>query len=785
MGATFSRIKNWTTEVLSNTDLNAEIDNILDNLGPAGVDDYSTTTTQMKLTVDPGEVGTESLATSLAGELERLRFAIKEIKGTDAAQWYSSPGISLTDVLGSLGGSVGDNRIVSGAASSNSGAPRFLVASGTTLSVTLDAAPTSFAYYINGVSYTATADTTFSSLTAAPTTNNTCLVDDAQLTGQERSKWTGEDGTELVVDNMGSSISAFVDKYAGFKVVSGGNTEYFIGYVKSSTRITNCLRGYFFNSSNAAIPRIPISDNNTITLTRLTWMFANTSAGLAASNVNPIISYATPSDTGVYWLDMANDIWKTHNGSNWVTASATLIGACVQDETACKGARGFDFFKSYDPYSNVQLDHVTVGQVQARNFGSKLGVGSTLINYGGTRPVWDMAVSLESGYAESASTTYFLYVGDSGQIKISPERPYYSAGAGKAWYHPYEIWRAVGSIQNDSGSNFDRHTLKTYPLDPTSEINFTETWDLRNLGIRNSVANNSISIVVCAADGADLGPGNPCYVNFRSSSATAGTTVLRKLIQNLTISVNSAASLGHKGSINQYIWTYLLDNVGTIDVGVIGVVPQPDVSIQNTTQIGGSSTAGSVLYSAGTALTNVACRLVGRLTTNVPTAGNWTSPATTVAVQPPLLIAMEDWGTARTFTPSAGFGSVSLAFTASRRLGDSLEVQGFWRNGVVAASAAQITMPIDWDAADIPGGGKRITIGYFYSSDAGGGLIYTTASRTGPIFLDVSQTAQVCFGNAGSGGEHEIANGNSISGNSEGVHFRFMYPVKGWSTYGP
>lgn len=57
-------------------------------------DDYAVDNTQMQSTADPGEVGSESRPTTLAGELERLRFALKELKqwclGT-IAQWYESP----------------------------------------------------------------------------------------------------------------------------------------------------------------------------------------------------------------------------------------------------------------------------------------------------------------------------------------------------------------------------------------------------------------------------------------------------------------------------------------------------------------------------------------------------------------------------------------------------------------------------------------------------------------------------------------------------------------------
>lgn len=44
-------------------------------------EDYSATVSQMQSQVDAGEQGSESLPTNLAGELERLRFAIAELKG--------------------------------------------------------------------------------------------------------------------------------------------------------------------------------------------------------------------------------------------------------------------------------------------------------------------------------------------------------------------------------------------------------------------------------------------------------------------------------------------------------------------------------------------------------------------------------------------------------------------------------------------------------------------------------------------------------------------------------
>ena len=55
---------------------------------PTLINDYSASVTQSEQTMDPGETGTEVLATSLAQELQQLRFVIKEMKGTPS--WRTS-----------------------------------------------------------------------------------------------------------------------------------------------------------------------------------------------------------------------------------------------------------------------------------------------------------------------------------------------------------------------------------------------------------------------------------------------------------------------------------------------------------------------------------------------------------------------------------------------------------------------------------------------------------------------------------------------------------------------
>lgn len=80
-------------DILSASDYVADHQQHIDNQTPQGTDDYSASVTQMRTTTDSGDVNSESLPTSLGGELERIRFVLRDIKtkinGSTVSQWYS------------------------------------------------------------------------------------------------------------------------------------------------------------------------------------------------------------------------------------------------------------------------------------------------------------------------------------------------------------------------------------------------------------------------------------------------------------------------------------------------------------------------------------------------------------------------------------------------------------------------------------------------------------------------------------------------------------------------
>jgi hypothetical protein len=205
MPGLFSRIKTWIgNETLKSADLNAEFDNVINNFEPDKMDDHSPDIATMQQTTDPGEVGSENLATSTAEEIEQLRFAVAEIKGTD--QWYQSPATDLGTLTSS--GTTPENRVVSGATLSSSNQPAFLIPSGSTNEVTLDASPDELRVAINNTITTFSSDIVLTGLQQGPTANHTMTINDTTLAGGEETKVIGEGASELVCDATGSAINA-------------------------------------------------------------------------------------------------------------------------------------------------------------------------------------------------------------------------------------------------------------------------------------------------------------------------------------------------------------------------------------------------------------------------------------------------------------------------------------------------------------------------------------------------------------------------------------------------
>lgn len=97
MAGLYSHITRSTGTILTAAIYNADHVSHITNFIPAMMDDYSTTVVEMQTTADPGEVGTENQPTTLAGELERIRFILKEITGK--TEWYETPASDIGSLV--------------------------------------------------------------------------------------------------------------------------------------------------------------------------------------------------------------------------------------------------------------------------------------------------------------------------------------------------------------------------------------------------------------------------------------------------------------------------------------------------------------------------------------------------------------------------------------------------------------------------------------------------------------------------------------------------------------
>lgn len=219
----FSRLKTWASgEVLTAATLNAEFNNIINNMSPTGIEDASSNVSNMQSTADPGGVGTESLATDLLGEIKRLRFALKRIVG---AQWYSTPLFTL------------DTQIVAASIASNA----------VTTAKIQDGAVTSAKLASLNYGLSSSSTGTFSGTSSgayAAVTNATVTI---TTTGRPVLITLVPDGTNTE-NYLAADDSANSDVNAGFALYKDGNA---IG--------SQIIRNYVSTGGTVASIKVPVS----------------------------------------------------------------------------------------------------------------------------------------------------------------------------------------------------------------------------------------------------------------------------------------------------------------------------------------------------------------------------------------------------------------------------------------------------------------------------------------------------------------------------------------------
>ena len=434
------------------------------------------------------------------------------------------------------------NRIVSGQTRTTSGQPDFLRADGTVLTAVIEGAITNLVLTIDGTQVTFSTDVSVTSLTAAPSSNNTALVNETTYSGQNFTKYAGESKNTLNIDNAGSEWTSRIGEMIAFKV--GATSEIAFGYLKSATEITQCYRGYFFDSSGSPLVRQPISNNDTLTLLSLGWVYGNNTGTTASVGyTTPVFSSVEPSSPSLsdYWFDVVNENWLVYNGSVYVDANSTLIGVVANDTSACIGTRSFDFDVGLKDTNNVDLLVETTERVRIKNLDATVSVYGNDY-YLGKKPLfWDITTDRETGVAETADTTYFIYLTEDCAPVISDVKPYDRRDL-LGYYHPYNTWRYLGTIRNDNSSDiFDAKSIVGTPsihiLESTTKFLFTTGVNYRITVIGGGAAGT-------ISGGGDSGSASIYYSGYLSQFLEYETC---------TVAASTNSSVGNTSSLGTFI----------------------------------------------------------------------------------------------------------------------------------------------------------------------------------------------------------------------------------------
>ncbi len=163
---------------------------------------------------------------------------------------------------------------------------------------------------------------------------------------------------------------------------------------------------------------------------------------------------------------------------------------------------------------------------------------------------------------------------------------------------------------------------------------------LNNIGIAASVAANALTIAVKTSAGSDASSSDPIKAAFGSSTITSGQFSIVSLTAALSLTISSGSTLGQRNATESDIYVFLINNAGTIKLGV-SRVKLPEDTLWTSVAEGGAGGAdlSYELYSDAV-YTNVRIRCIGIITNTQATAGTWaTSPSKIVVASRSMLPA--------------------------------------------------------------------------------------------------------------------------------------------------
>lgn len=260
--------------------------------------------------------------------------------------------------------------------------------------------------------------------------------------------------------------------------------------------------------------------------------------------------------------------------------------------------------------------------------------------------------------------------------------------------------------------------------------------------------------------------------NGASYDFTIDRADLAKVLE-VTVDIESttgfAASSGAVSSDSDIKW-FMYDVTNSVLVPLSPGVITAGIGVQQTFRGTFQTASNSSSY-----------RLIGHVATTNATA--WTLKFDNVRVGPPSVsqgTTMTDW---TAYTPAfVGFGTVTPGSIYSRRVGDTLQVQGFFTAGTPTAVVGSMTLGFNGASANVSTDTAKVA-GTTIIGKASVSTSSTTvfdwavlASSSSPTTVNFSTQSSTTNQTTGP------VNGNSLTSTGQSVFFYFQVPIAGWSS---
>lgn len=159
-------------------------------------------------------------------------------------------------------------------------------------------------------------------------------------------------------------------------------------------------------------------------------------------------------------------------------------------------------------------------------------------------------------------------------------------------------------------------------------------WMMENVGLTATVGSGDLTVTLRVKDGSTSPSStNKVGIGFRSSTLTTGGFEFVQATSGISVVLPSGGTLGFANSATGYIFVYAINNAGTMELALSAQSVFDEGIVHSTTAIGTGSDSSNALYSTSTR-TDVAIRLIGRITIQHGT-GSWTNSPTVICLWSP------------------------------------------------------------------------------------------------------------------------------------------------------